>query len=305
MRILPEEVEQQHPAEDKGSRILHIVNHAPGAQSDFLARNIIDGGCLLLVRYGIGAPDDPIILATVKVIDAILMTDTPAGPAWHRYNHDGYGQDDGGPFTQHGVGRVWPLLTGERGHYELAAGNSTETCLRAMEGLASNTGLLPEQSWDQADRPEIYMWLGQPTGSAMPLMWAHAEYVKLLRSTVDGKVYDCIPEVAKRYLGKRGKRKQLEVWKPNRHVRFMRTGEVLRVHGEAAFTQQSHRLSAVVDQSCGDEEVDGQTPLIGQQVDLRRQTSSGAPQSLVFAPFLRSVAACLWTRTIVESIIKY
>ena len=75
------------------------------------------------------------------------------------------------------------------------------------------------------------MWRGQPTGSAMPLMWAHAEYIKLLRSTADGKVYDAIPEVAKRYLGKRGRRKQLEVWKPNRHVRFMRVGEILRVQG--------------------------------------------------------------------------
>ena len=131
---------------------------------------------------------------------------------------------------------MWPLLTGERGHYELAAGHSTETCLRAMEGLASNTGLLPEQSWDEADRPEIYMWLGKPTGSAMPLMWAHAEYVKLLRSTADGRVYDAIPEVAARYLGKRGKRKQFDLWKPNRQIRFMRAGDILRVHGEAPFT---------------------------------------------------------------------
>jgi glucoamylase len=67
-------------------------------------------------------------------------------------------------------------------------------------------------------------------------MWAHAEYVKLLRSTADGKVYDAIPEVAKRYLGKHSKRKQLEVWKPNRHVRFMRVGEVLRIQAEAPFT---------------------------------------------------------------------
>lgn len=237
MRILPEQVGQRHPAEDKESRVLHIANHAPGEQSDFPARNIVDGGFLLLVRYGIRAANDPIILATIKVIDAILMTDTPAGPAWHRYNHDGYGQqEDGGPFTKHGVGRVWPLLTGERGHYELNAGNSTEVYLRAMEGFASNTGLLPEQSWDQIDRPDISMCLGKPTGSAMPLMWAHAEYIKLLRSTADGKVYDAIPDVAKRYLGKRIKRRQLEVWKPNRHVRFMRTGEVLRVQGETAFT---------------------------------------------------------------------
>jgi glucoamylase len=70
----------------------------------------------------------------------------------------------------------------------------------------------------------------------MPLMWAHAEYIKLLRSTADGKVYDAIPEVAQRYLGERGKRKRLEVWKPSRQIRFTRVGEVLRVQGDAPFT---------------------------------------------------------------------
>jgi glucoamylase len=236
MRILPEQVGQEHPAEDKESRVLHIANHASGEQCDFPARNIVDGGFLELVRYGIRRPDDPTVVATLKVIDAVLKTDTAAGPTWHRYNHDGYGQQqDGGPFTEHGVGRVWPLLTGERGHYELAAGHSMEAYIRAMENLASTTGLLPEQSWDEEDRPEIYMWAGQPTGSAMPLMWAHGEYIKLLRSTADGKVYDAIPEVSKRYLGEHGRRKQFEVWKSNRHVRFMRVGEILRVQGHAAF----------------------------------------------------------------------
>jgi glucoamylase len=237
MRILPEKIGQEHPAEDKDSRLLHIANHAPGEQSDFPARDVVDGGFLELVRYGIRKADDPTIVATIKVIDAVIKTDTPAGPTWHRYNHDGYGQQqDGGPFTHFGVGRVWPLLTGERGHYELVAGRSTETCIRTMEGLASTTGLLPEQAWDQADDPKIYMFLGQPTGSAMPLMWAHAEYIKLLRSTADGKVYDAIPEVAQRYLGERGKRKRLEVWKPSRQIRFTRVGEVLRVQGDAPFT---------------------------------------------------------------------
>jgi glucoamylase len=105
-----------------------------------------------------------------------------------------------------------------------------------METLASKTGLLPEQSWDEADQPDLFMWLGKPTGSAMPLMWAHAEYIKLLRSTTDGRVYDIIPEVAARYLGKRPERKRLQVWKPNRHVRFMKADETLRIHAEAAFT---------------------------------------------------------------------
>ncbi len=238
MRILPERVGQQHPGEDKESRVLHIANLPSGEQSDYPARNVVDGGFLELVRYGIRRHDDPSVLATVKVIDAVLKTETPAGPTWHRYNHDGYGQRaDGGPWMGAGVGRVWPLLTGERGHYELAAGRSTERYLRTMEGLASKTGLLPEQSWDQPDKPEVYMWLGQPTGSAMPLMWAHAEYVKLLRSTADGKVYDLIPEVAARYLGARPTtRKRFEVWNPNRQVRLMKRGEILRVLGMAPFT---------------------------------------------------------------------
>ena len=237
MRILPEQVGQQKPAEDKEEHILHIANHAPGEESDFPARNVVDGGFLELVRYGIRSPDDANIVATIKVIDAVLKTETQLGPTWHRYNHDGYGQGPNGePFTQYGVGRVWPLLTGERGHYELAAGNSTEKYIRTIERLASNTGLLPEQSWDEADRPEIYEWLGKPTGSAMPLMWAHAEYIKLLRSTADGKVYDAIPEVAERYVGKRNDRTRFEVWKLTRKVRFMNAGEVLRVHGDAPFT---------------------------------------------------------------------
>ena len=237
MRILPEQVGQEHPSEDKESRILHITNHSSSEQSDYPARDIVDGGFLELVRYGIRRPDDPTVVASLKVIDDVLKTDTPVGPGWHRYNHDGYGQQqNGGPFTQHGVGRIWPLLSGERGHFELAAGRSTEVYIRAMEGFASDTGLLPEQSWDESDRPEIYMWRGRPTGSAMPLMWAHAEYIKLLRSTADGKVYDAIPEVAERYLGERGTRKRLEVWKQKRQARFMQPGEILRVQGDAPFT---------------------------------------------------------------------
>src|SRR5207249_4015651 len=81
-----------------------------------------------------------------------------------------------------GQGRAWPLLTGERGHYELAAGRPVEPFVRALEGFAHGIGLLPEQVWDQADQPDRYLFLGRPTGGACPLMWAHAEYIKLLRS---------------------------------------------------------------------------------------------------------------------------
>jgi glucoamylase len=104
-----------------------------------------------------------------------------------------------------------------------------------MEGLASCTGLLPEQAWDRPDQPEVYMYCGRPTGSAMPLMWAHAEYIKLLRSVRDGKVSDLIAEVAKRYLRARSDRQLFEVWKFTRQVRSVKRGYVLRIQAPASF----------------------------------------------------------------------
>ena len=132
-------------------------------------------------------------------------------------------------------GARWPLLAGERGHYELAAGHDAKPFIRAMEGFSSATGLLPEQVWDEPDRPEVYMLLGRPTGSAMPLMWAHAEYIKLLRSVADGRVFDLIPEVAERYLSGRNTRHRFEVWKHNRQVRRIRNGHTLRIQVPAPF----------------------------------------------------------------------
>jgi len=173
----------------------------------------------------------------LRVVDAVLKVNTPLGPCWHRYNHDGYGQrENGGPYEGWGKGRAWPLLTGERGHYELAAGRDARSFIKAIEGFASATGLLPEQVWDESDRPEYFMYLGRPTGSAMPLMWAHAEYIKLLRSARDGAVFDRIPSVAARYLGQ-GRRacRPLEVWTFNRRVRTMRPGWTLRVQAQAPF----------------------------------------------------------------------
>ena len=88
---------------------------------------------------------------------ALLKVETPFGPAWHRYNDDGYGEhEDGSPFDGTGIGRAWPLLTGERAHYELAAGRRAEALrlLHALEAFANEGGLLPEQVWDAADIPE-------------------------------------------------------------------------------------------------------------------------------------------------------
>ena len=188
------------------------------------------------MRYGIRKPDDSLIVDSLRVVDAVLKVETPFGPCWHRYNNDGYGQkEDGGPFVGWGKGRGWPLLAGERGHFELAAGHDAKPFIRAMEGFSSATGLLPEQVWDEPDRPDVYMLLGRPTGSAMPLMWAHAEYIKLLRSVADGRVFDLIPEVAERYLSGRNTRHLFEVWKHNRQVCRIRKDHTLRVQVPAPF----------------------------------------------------------------------
>jgi glucoamylase len=236
IRIMPDDVDNPDPAEDPNSGILKIANLAPGTQNSFPAEEVVDAGFLELVRYGIRKPNDPIILDSLKVIDAVLKVDTPVGPVWHRYNHDGYGQrEDGGPYVGWGKGRAWPLLTGERAHLELAAGRDVKPFIRAIEGFASATGLLPEQVWDEKDKPNARMFLGRPTGSAMPLMWAHAEYVKLLRSVSDGRVFDLIPEVAERYLGDRKACQLFEIWKPNRRVRLVKKGYTLRIQAPASF----------------------------------------------------------------------
>ena len=126
-------------------------------------------------------------------------------------------------------------MTGERGHYEIAAGRSAAPFLRAMEAFATTTDLLSEQVWDAKDLPEAYMYLGKPTGAAMPLMWAHAEYIKLLRSAGDGKVFDMIPEVAERYGGDKKQCRRFEMWKHNRQCPTVTKGYTLRIQAPDAF----------------------------------------------------------------------
>ena len=236
IRILPVDVNDPFPHEDPNLGFLALANRPPGTPWKFPAKEIVDGGFLELVRYGIRGADNLVVVDSVRVLDAVLKVETPHGPCWRRYNYDGYGQrEDGGPFEGYGKGRAWPLLTGERGHYELTAGRDPGPYLRALEGFASPTGLLPEQVWDEPDRPDLYMFLGRPTGSARPLMWAHAEYIKLLRSVADGKAFDLVPEVAARYLPRSSGCKPLEIWKHNRQVRVVKAGDILRVQAGAPF----------------------------------------------------------------------
>ncbi|HEX4580725.1 MAG TPA: glycoside hydrolase family 15 protein [Acidobacteriaceae bacterium] len=261
MRIRPAETGGAEPCVrmGPGKESVTLANRGPGQQYAFEAREIVDGGFLETVRYGLRKPDDPMVVATVKVTDAILKRDLPQGPGFRRYNHDGYGNHhDGSPFDGWGQGSCWPLLTGERAHYELAAGRDISALIKTIEGYCSPGGMLPEQVWDREDLPECRMRRGQPTGSAMPLVWAHAEYIKLLRSATDGRVFDRVDAVAERYAKPRV-RGTVEVWRRDRQVKRMDAQRRLRVETDECFelrwsadgwkTAETTRATAVG--SCG------------------------------------------------------
>jgi glucoamylase len=231
MRIRPPQCGEPYAREGCEKQLVRLSNREPGERFEFEAREVIDAGFLELVRYGVRRADDPLIVDSLKVVDHVLKINTPKGPCWRRYNHDGYGQrKDGGPFKGYGQGRAWPLLTGERAHYELAAGNDISSLIQTYESFASKGGMMPEQIWDEPDKAG--MVLGGPAGSAMPLVWAHAEYLKLLRSVYDGRVFDRIAAVEERYAGRReheNGRRKLEVFRLRRPVKTMRAGHTLRV----------------------------------------------------------------------------
>ncbi|MDE8346129.1 MAG: glycoside hydrolase family 15 protein [Acidocella sp.] len=179
------------------------VRNRPADATDIAADALVGPDALALVRFGLRAADDPRILDTVKVIDHLTRVELPQGPGWHRYNDDGYGEHhDGRAFDGTGYGRVWPLLAGERAHFEIAAGNfgAAAALQKTIEACASEGGLLPEQVWDAEDIPARGLYLGRPSGSAMPLVWAHGEYIKLLRSLRDEAIFDLPPQTVQRYL---------------------------------------------------------------------------------------------------------
>lgn len=223
--------------EDPDEAVVALANQRPGEPYAFRAKEIVDAGFLELVRYGIRAPDDPTVEDSVRVVDAVLKVETPGGPCWRRYNRDGYGQrDDGTAYDGWGVGRLWPLLTGERGHYELAAGRSATPYLAAMEQFAVGIGLLPEQIWDGEPMPGKLLSVGGPTGAVIPLAWAHAEYVKLLRSVADGRVFDCVEPVRARYVTHRkAVSRPIDVWSFRRPIAAIARDHRLRVIGGSPF----------------------------------------------------------------------
>jgi glucoamylase len=222
----PEEADAASPHQG----FVPIKNRPPG-ESNEPARHIISPDFLALVRFGLRAPDDPRILNTLKVVDAVLKVEMPQGPLWHRYNDDGYGEhEDGSAFDGTGIGRAWPLLTGERAHYELAAGrkDEAERLRRTLECSADPGGMISEQTWDAPDIPDRELFFGRPSGSARPLVWAHAEYVKLVRSLRDGRVFDQPPQPQERYITQKHL-SPFTLWRENNKARVLEAGKKLRV----------------------------------------------------------------------------
>jgi glucoamylase len=193
------------------------------------ARNIIGGDFLQLVRLGVRAADDSLVVDSLAVIDHMLKHNLPQGPGWRRYNHDGYGQKpDGSAYDGTGEGRCWPILTGERAHYELAAGRDPFPFIKTLEGFANEGGMLPEQVWDADDLPARNLKRGGPTGSAMPLCWAHAEYVSLVRSHKEGVCFDRIEPVYRRY-AKGARTSAIEMWTFDHPTVRIGAGKTLRL----------------------------------------------------------------------------
>jgi len=212
------------------------IRNRPAGADQIRYENLISPDALALVRFGLRDANDPKILNTVRVIDALLCRRTKTGPTWYRYNNDGYGErEDGSPFDGIGIGRGWPLLAGERAHYELARSRPEAAVhlLGVMRAQTSDGGMLPEQVWDGDDMPERELVNGRPSGSAMPLVWAHAEYVKLVRSLRDGVVFDMPDRPYERYVRKKVAARHA-IWSAANKTRLMRAGRTLRVQTTSA-----------------------------------------------------------------------
>ncbi len=168
---------------------------------------IVDAGFLELVRLGIKAPRDRLIVESLKLIDQLIKVKTPVGDGWYRYNHDAYGETpDGGKYDgRNGVGRLWTLLTGERGEYDLAAGDvaSARKRLDALAGFANDGLMIPEQVWDREESPAPGLHFGKGTGSATPLAWSMAQFIRLAMSIENGRNLETPRVVWERYGGRR------------------------------------------------------------------------------------------------------
>jgi glucoamylase len=207
------------------------VNLGNGSLNDVDQRSVIDAGFLELVRLGVLSPNDPTVKSSLTVVDDILERSTPSGVGFYRYginateSVDGYGdcfQPSGSncttpgapwPPTNTGTGHLWPVLSGERGEYELAAADpsSARSLLQSMQNMQSGQGLEPEQAWEDPNlaaspfgtdpaTASIGFTDGAAAGSASPLTWAQAAYARLAIDLSAGRNLETPQIVTDRYV---------------------------------------------------------------------------------------------------------
>jgi glucoamylase len=166
-------------------------------------RAIVDAGFLELVRLGLRGAKDPLIVESLALIDQLIKVESPGGSGWYRYNHDAYGERaDGADYDgRTGVGRLWTLLTGERGEYEVARGDLAiaRTRLDTMMSFANDGLMIPEQVWDRKQSPRPELRFGEGTGSATPLAWSMAQFIRLAVSVKQGRNLETPVLTATRY----------------------------------------------------------------------------------------------------------
>ncbi len=220
-----------------GSGRVALANQPQGTQP-------VDAAALVglefgyLPRLGLRDPADKRITDTLAIVEAMLGADTPSGRAYHRYDIDGYGEwldGTGWPVRKFGIGRPWPLLAGERGHLDVLSGGDASTQLRAMLAMRGRGGLLPEQIWDAGQLPWQNLRPGQPTGSAMPLAWAHSELIKLAAAVATKKPVELLTLVSDRYHAA-VPASQTWFWRDWAPVVALPAGRTLVVAGPGPFT---------------------------------------------------------------------
>jgi glucoamylase len=176
----------------------HLLQIRNGGGS-YDERSIVDSSFLELVRLGVKPWNNPYILSSLKAIDSTIKQTIPGkGEGFFRYNHDGYGETStGADYTGAGIGRLWPIFTGERGHFAIASGEKADPYLATMRAFANSSYMIPEQVWDNNAPPGYSP--GTPTKSMTPLSWSMAEYITLLASNYSGQVMDLPAIVKERY----------------------------------------------------------------------------------------------------------
>jgi glucan 1,4-alpha-glucosidase len=211
----------------------NLGNGGPDADQ----RDVIDQGFLEYSRLGILRPSDPDIANSLGVVDQVIRATTPSGTGFYRYGtsaagtEDGYGDCNTGDPTNctvqgkpwagvcgaqgqnQGSGHLWPALSGERGEQAVARGQSSTAVglLSEMANTASGVGLIPEQAWENADLPpsafgtqpecaSIGFTDGKAAGSASPLTWSEAQFVRLAANIRAGSVTERPVDTTARYV---------------------------------------------------------------------------------------------------------